>query len=56
LITPDSPVHNFDFVERTDFLTGVKFGWKLIHQRGQFWMAFNTQSRARQCRHRCQNG
>jgi hypothetical protein len=42
LITPDSPVHNFDFVERTDFLTGVKFGWKLIHQRGQFWMAFNS--------------
>jgi hypothetical protein len=43
LITPASPVHNFDIFERTDFLTGVKFGWKLPHQRGQFWAAFNTQ-------------
>ena len=27
--------------ERTDFLTGVKFGWKTPHQMGQFWVAFN---------------
>ena len=42
LITPVSPVHNFDSFERTVLLTGVKFGWKLFPQRGQFWVAFNT--------------
>jgi hypothetical protein len=36
-------VHNFDFFERTVLLTGVKFGWKLFLQRGQFWVAFNRQ-------------
>ncbi len=41
LITPVSPVHNFDFFERTVLPTGVKFGWKLFPQRDQFWVAFN---------------
>ena len=34
-------MHNFDYFERTALLTGVKFGLKLLHQRGQFWVAFN---------------
>ena len=39
-------MHNFDSFERTVLLTGVKFRWKLFLQRGQFWVAFNTQASA----------
>jgi hypothetical protein len=49
LITPASPVHNFDIFERTDFLTGVKFGWKISHQWDQIWMAFNKKGTLRLC-------
>ena len=44
LITPVSPVHNFDSFERTVLLTGVKFGWKLLAQSGQYWVAFNKET------------